>query len=126
MSSFPPPPPPPGYGPPPAYGPPPGAYGPMRTTHGKAIAALVCGICAFVVCPLTSIAAVILAPLAKREIAADPARYDGAGMALAGQILGWISIALMVLFAGFLILLGLLGAYDEDFESLAALAFFAP
>ncbi len=122
MSSYPPPPPPSGYGPPPSFGPPPGAYGPMRTTHGKAIAALVCGICAFVICPLTGIAAVILAPMAKREIAAEPARFDGAGMALAGQILGWLAIAAIVFFIALFTILGLAGAFDENnYESLASL-----
>jgi len=97
----------------------------MRTTHGKAIAALVCGICAFVVCPPTGIAAVILAPMAKREIAAQPDRFDGAGMALAGQILGWVSVGLMVAGIGLFILLIAVGAFANtgyEYESLAALA----
>lgn len=126
MASYPPPPP--GYGgPPPGYGAP-GSYGggfpPARTTNGKAIAALICGICAFVVCPLIGIAAVILGPQAKREIATEPGRYDGVGMAQAGQILGWIAVGLMV--AGVLlgILLVVIGAASStsSFESLAALA----
>ena len=122
------PPPPPGYGPPPSgYGGPPpgyGGYGPMRTTNGKAIASLVCGIVAFTVCPLTAIAAVILAPLAKREIAAEPQRYDGGGMATAGMILGWIMVGLMVAFVLLMLVLGLTGNLDDsstDYDSLAAL-----
>jgi len=97
----------------------------MRTTNGKAIAALVCGICAFVVCPLTGIAAVILGPQAKREIAAQPDRFDGAGMALAGQILGWVSVGLTVVGIGLFILLIAVGAFattGSNYESLAALA----
>ncbi len=121
MASYPPPPP--GYG-----GPPPGSYGgfpPTRSTNGKAIAALVCGICAFVVCPLTAIAAVVLGPQAKREIAAQPDRFDGAGMALAGQILGWVMVGLIVVGIGLVILLIALGAFatsSTDYESLAAIA----
>jgi len=98
MASYPPPPPP-GYGPPPpGYGPPPGQYyGPTRSTHGKAIAALVCSIASFVVCqPFTAIAAVILAPQAKREILAEPDRYEGEGLAKAGQIIGWIALGLWI------------------------------
>ena len=94
----------------------------MRTTHGKAIAALVCGICSFVVCPLIGIAAVILAPMAKNEISAQPERLDGRGMAVAGQILGWIAIALTVIFVGIFVLIGISGGFDEPqyYESLAA------
>lgn len=122
MSSYPPPPPPPpGYGPPP--GGPYGGYGPGRSTNGKAIAALVCGIAAFVVCPLTAIAAVILGPQAKREIEAQPDRYDGTGMAKAGQILGWVAIALMAVGLVFFILAIVFAAStDSSFESLAPLA----
>jgi len=97
----------------------------MRTTNGKAIAALVCGICAFVVCPLTAIAAVILGPQAKREIAAQPDRFDGAGMAVAGQILGWVMVGLIVAGIGLFILLAAVGAFATSgtgYESLAALA----
>jgi len=96
----------------------------MRTTNSKATAALVCGICAFVVCPLIGIAAVILGPQAKREIAAEPGRYDGTGMAQAGQILGWISMALLALgLVGVIvaIALGAANSNSSSFESLAAL-----
>jgi len=134
VSSYPPPPPPPpGYGPPPGgpyggYGPPPGGpyggyggYGPTRSTNGKAIAALICGIASLVTCFLpVGIAAVILGPMAKREIAAQPDRYDGAGMALAGQILGWVAVAIMVMFVVFIILAIILDSSStSSFESLA-------
>ena len=121
MASYPPPPRP-GYGPPPgSYG----GYGPSRSTNGKAIAALVCGICAFLVCPLTGIAAVILAPQAKREIASEPDRYEGAGMAQAGLILGWISIALMVLGLLFFIVAIVIAANSSSTTSFDSLAAFA-
>ncbi len=125
MASYPPPPP--GYGgppPPPGYGPPPGSYGgyPSRTTNGKAIAALICGICGFVVCPLTAVAAVILAPQAKREIAAQPDLYEGTGLAQAGQILGWIMVGLMVATVLFVIIAIVIGAATSTSTSLGALA----
>lgn len=135
MASYPPPPPPPppGYGPPgygpPGYGPPPGyGYGPTRSTHGKAVAALVCGIGAFVVsCPFVAIAAVILGPQARREIAADPARYEGDGLAKAGQILGWVNIGLWVVGIIIVIIAVVLGvafggSSSTTYESLAGLA----
>ena len=120
MSSYPPPPPPPqGFGPPPGQG-----YGPSRSTHGKAIAALVCGIAGFVVCPLTAIAAVILGPQAKREIAAEPGRYEGEGLAKAGQIIGWVCLGFYLLL-GLIILVAIIIAAatsdTSDFESLALL-----
>jgi len=115
-----PPPPPPGYGSPPpgSYG----GYGPTRTTHGKAIAALICGIAAFAVCPLTAIAAVILAPQAKREISAEPDRYDGVGLAQAGQILGWINIGLWAVGIVLLIALVAIGAGSSSTSSYESLA----
>ena len=121
MASYPPPPPP-GYGgPPPGYGPP-GGYGgypPSRSTNGKAIAALICGICAFVVCPLMGIAAVILGPQAKREIAAQPDLQEGTGMAQAGQILGWIAVGLMIAFVLFIIVAIIIGASTSSALSAA-------
>ncbi len=68
----------------------------------------------------------ILAPQAKREIAAEPGRYEGEGLAKAGQIIGWIWVALMV--AAFLIILVAIFIVaaatesDSSFESLALLA----
>jgi ABC-type Fe3+ transport system permease subunit len=117
----PPPPPPPGYGAAPQYG----GYSPGRSTHGKAIAALICGIAAFVVCPLTAIAAVILGPQAKREIAAEPDRYEGAGLAQAGLIIGWVAIAFLVLTVLLIIVLVIVGVSTGSSsavnESLASL-----
>jgi hypothetical protein len=127
VASYPPPPPPGSGGQPPGYGPPGGqygGYGPTRSTNGKAIAALICGIAAFVVCPLTAIAAVILGPQAKREIAAQPDRYDGAGMAQAGVILGWVALALSIVGTILFVLLIIVAANSDSttsFESLAAL-----
>src|SRR5215210_7941389 len=96
-------PPPPGYGPPggysygpPGYGPPgyPGYYGNPRT-NSKAIWSLVLGIAAFVMCPLTGIAALIVGRQAKDEIART--REQGEGMASAGVILGSIACGLMAI-----------------------------
>ncbi len=118
MSSYPPP-------PPPGYGSPPGPfYGPTRSTNGKAIAALVCGIAGFVVCPLIAVVAVILGPQAKREIAAEPDRYEGEGLAKAGQIIGWICLALTAVATLGVIVIIIIAAATESntsFESLASL-----
>jgi len=116
-----PPPPPPGYGPPPGSS---GSYSPVRSTHGKAIAALICGIAGLVICPFAGIAAVILGPQAKRDIAAEPQRYDGNGMAQAGQILGWIAIAVLameLIAIAVLVIVGITTSSSSsvDYQSLA-------
>jgi hypothetical protein len=103
--------PPPGYGPPPpgygapGYGPPgygsPGysPYGPpQRRTNGLAIASLCCGIvgCLWI----TTILAIVFGFIARSQIRKQP--QEGAGMALAGIILGfaWILILVVVIIAG--------------------------
>ncbi|MEO5680029.1 MAG: DUF4190 domain-containing protein [Acidimicrobiales bacterium] len=96
----------------------------MRTTNGKAIAALVCSLCAFVICPITSIPALILASQAKREITADPQRYDGDGLAKAGQIIGWIGVVYLVIMILGLVAFFIVAALSStnSYESLGALA----
>ena len=86
-----------------------GQYQPPPPSSGNATAALVLGICGFTVCPLLcSIAAVIFAMRAYREIDASGGYIRGRGQAQAGLILGWIGIALSALFilafAGLLVL----------------------
>jgi multisubunit Na+/H+ antiporter MnhB subunit len=69
-------------------------YQPQQESSGKAITALVLGICGLVVCPLVlSIPAVIFATLARTEIRESRGRLGGASMAQAGLVLGWVGIA---------------------------------
>jgi hypothetical protein len=84
-------------------------YPPRQETSGKAIAALILGICGFVVCPLVpSILAIVFATQARTEIEASRGRLGGAGQAQAGLILGWIGVAFSVL--GLLAILTFFGA----------------
>jgi hypothetical protein len=53
---------------------------------------------------LTGVPALILGSLAKKEIAASGGSQSGEGMATAGVVLGWISVAITVLL---LVLIGL-------------------
>lgn len=70
-------------------------YGPPTRESGTAIAALVLGICGFLVCPFVcSVAAVVCAQNAFREIDASGGRITGRGYAQAGNILGWLGLAL--------------------------------
>ena len=68
-----------------------------RQTSALAITSLVSGILGWTLLPfLGSIAAVICGHMARAEIRRDP-NIEGDGMAVAGLVLGWVSIALGVL-----------------------------
>lgn len=72
-------------------------------TEGFAIASLACGIGAFFVIPVVgSILAIAFGSIARRRIAEDP-NLQGAEMARAGIIIGWVGLVLLVLFIIFLI-----------------------
>jgi hypothetical protein len=74
------------------------------------VAALVCGIASFVVCPLLpAVAAVILAPGAKQKIRESGGRLEGESMATTGQVLGWINIGLAALAVLALVILAAVG-----------------
>ena len=71
------------------------AYHPVTKTNGLAIASLACGLGQFMLGPLTTIPAIVLGHMARHQIRRTG--EDGAGMALAGLLLGWAAIALGVL-----------------------------
>jgi hypothetical protein len=68
---------------------------PASRTNGLAIASLACGLGQFVVGPLGTIPAIVLGHLARRQIRRSG--QQGAGMALAGVMLGWAAVILAVL-----------------------------
>ena len=79
------------------------AQPPGPHTEGFAIASLACGIGAFFFVPVVgSILAIIFGSVARRRIAEDP-NLQGADMARAGIIIGWIGLVLLVLFIIFLV-----------------------
>ena len=65
-----------------------------RRTNGLAVASLACGIGQVFFWFLAAIPAVVLGHMARRQIRRTG--EDGAGMALAGLVLGWIGILLTV------------------------------
>lgn len=88
-------------------------YSPYGTAlpqqSNTALIALIMGILSFVVLPFVgAIVAIVLGRNARREIQQSGGRLSGDGMALAGIVLGWINIALIVipfcLFLGFIVL----------------------
>ncbi|GAA4859766.1 DUF4190 domain-containing protein [Saccharopolyspora rosea] len=106
--SYPPnmPPPPPAY--PTAGGYP---YAGFRQTHSLATASLILSLVGSF-CVLTAIAAVITGHMARKRIREDP-RYDGAGIALAGLIIGWVIIAGWLMYVAFMISIVVLGANGQ-------------
>ena len=93
-----------------------------RQTSGLAITSLVCGILGWTLLPLVgSLVAILTGHMARGEIRRANGQIDGDGLAVAGLVLGWISIALMVLavlvvvffFGGLAVLLGLAGASGQ-------------
>ena len=70
----------------------------IRQTSSLAVISLVAGILGWTLLPfLGSIAAVICGHLARSEIRRAPDRLEGDGLAVAGLVLGYLSIALGVL-----------------------------
>ncbi len=63
---------------------------------GLAITSMVCGILGLCCC-VTAIPAVVCGHIALSQINREPALYRGRGMALAGLVLGYISIALNII-----------------------------
>lgn len=69
-----------------------------------AVASLVCGILSICICGLfTGIPALVTGYMARNNISTNPAEYGGGGMALAGMILGGISVIFSILYFIFLI-----------------------
>lgn len=90
---------------------------PQSTTNSFAVASLVCGILGWSLLPfLGSIAAVIFGHMARTKIRQSAGAEGGDGLAVAGLVLGWISIGLW--------LLGII-AFFLFFGSLALLAGFS-
>jgi hypothetical protein len=111
---------------------PPAAAPASAPTNTMAILSLVAGIAGLSVVPfIGSIVAVILGPIAKRDIAASGGAQGGEGLATAGTILGWVGIGLTVLgvcitaVAVLLPLLLGLGIWGAESSSTSLLAFAA-
>ena len=68
------------------------AVPPVAKTNGLAIASLACGLAQFVFGPLAIIPAIVLGHVARHQI--KRTGEQGAGLALAGLILGWAAVIL--------------------------------
>ena len=86
----------------PAYQQPYSPYPPAAPTNGLAIAALVCGVGGFVI-GLSFIPAIICGHLARKQI--RQTGEQGAGLALAGLILGYVAGALFIVLVAVLVII---------------------
>ena len=68
---------------------------PVARVNGLAIASLACGLAQFAFGPLATIPAIVLGHMARRQI--KRSGEQGAGLALAGLILGWAAVILGIL-----------------------------
>lgn len=80
----------------------------IRKTSSLAIASLVAGILGWTLLPfIGTVVAIITGHMARREIRASQGQLDGDGLAIAGLVLGWVSVILLVV--GLFILFAFLG-----------------
>jgi hypothetical protein len=73
-------------------------------TPGAATAALILGICSLILCPLCAPFAIFYGSRARKDIDASDGRLTGRGLGTAGVVLGWVAIALTVLFIAFILI----------------------
>jgi len=78
-----------------------GVVTPVAKTNGLAMASLACGIGQFAFGPLATIPAIVLGHMARSQI--KRTGEQGAGLALAGLVLGWAAVILGIV----LVVLGL-------------------
>lgn len=75
-----------------------------------AIVSLVCGILSLTCCGIiTGIAAIVTGFIARKKATEDPANFAGSGLAMAGIIMGAISILLTILFVILQVFVGVMG-----------------
>lgn len=104
------------YGTPPPYGGAGYGYQPYMPpqTEGSAVAALICSIVSFVICPvIPAIAALVIAPGARRKIDASNGRLTGLGLLTAAKWVSWINIVLWIGFTLLFIVLIVVGAMSD-------------
>ena len=69
---------------------------PVARTNGLALASFACGLAQFVFGPLSTIPAIVLGHMARHQI--KRTGEQGAGLALAGLVLGWGAVLLGIVF----------------------------
>ncbi len=87
-------------------------YGGQRQTNGLAIASLICGVCQIFFWFVAGIPAIVLGHMARRQI--KQTGEDGAGLALAGMLLGYAGLVLTILFGIAVALLAVAAAHSGN------------
>ena len=83
---------------------------PMIRTSGKAVVSLIFGILGFLILPIVgAIVALITGYSARNDIKSSNGLLKGDGMALAGIIIGWVNVGLVVVPVCIIVILALLG-----------------
>ena len=77
------------------------AYGPPRKTNGFAITALACGIAGFMLV-LPAFAGIGFGHAALSQLKADPSQ-EGRGMAIAGLVCGYVTLALIIMYIALIV-----------------------
>jgi Domain of unknown function (DUF1707)/Domain of unknown function (DUF4190) len=80
---------------------------PVTKTNGLAMASLACGLAQFVFGPVAAIPAIVFGHVARHQI--KRTGEQGAGLALAGLILGWATLILAIVLIGLAIGAGIHG-----------------
>ena len=93
----------------------------VRQTSTLAIISLVSGVLGWTIAPLLgSLGAIVFGHLARGEIRRQPDRLEGDGLAIAGLVLGWLQIVLlMFLFVAVVLFFGGLAAIITYLAALA-------
>jgi hypothetical protein len=109
----------PGY---PGAGPGPAAPYVTSRTDGMAVAALICSIAAFLVCPvILAVVALALAHAAGNRIDASGGLKKGEGMVRAAQIISWVHLTLVLLGLALAVILVAANGGEITTDSLRAL-----
>jgi Domain of unknown function (DUF1707)/Domain of unknown function (DUF4190) len=80
---------------------------PVAKTNALAMASLACALAQFVFGPVTAIPAIVFGHVARHQI--KRTGEQGAGLALAGLILGWVTVILAIVLIGLAIAAGMHG-----------------
>ncbi len=93
------------------------AYPPSPTgTNGLAIASMVLGIVG--ICGIGSILALVFGYRARRQIDESQGTQTGRGMAIAGIVLGWVGVGIVVVYLVVVIILAISSSDSSDNQGL--------
>ncbi len=92
-----------------------GPFGPVIPTNSMAIASLICGVLQLFFWVLTGIPAIILGHMARKQI--RQSGEQGAGMALAGMILGYVGLVFAALFTLLIVIVAVAASHNNGFST---------